>query len=88
MSYTVDKGPAFAAAKGQRPQAFFQTTNGTFGEGTLGSGKRLISMEEVIKRTDALRKPALCHVIDEEFIMTNTMRKEEEDTQAEKVGGS
>ncbi|CAD7937415.1 unnamed protein product [Amoebophrya sp. A25] len=71
-----------------KPKSFFRTTGQEIGAGVkvqIKNKKDLLGAEEVIRRTDDLRKPVKPEVADTDFIMTNTIKKETETIMAERV---
>ncbi|CAD7923298.1 unnamed protein product [Amoebophrya sp. A120] len=66
--------------------SFWRTTQSEIGFGNrVKSKKDLLTPKEVIRRNDDLKKPVRPVVEDTDFIMTNTIKKEADSINAERV---
>lgn len=74
-----------AEKKKKMPGSFWKTTNSDFSAQSLAVTKGMLSVKDVIKRTDDLRKPVRPKVDDEDFVMINTIKLEGQEISAERV---
>lgn len=85
-SAVADEPGSQQPRKAQPSSQYRSTTNTDFSARSLAMERGgLLTMQELLRRNDDLRKPVKPQVDDEDFVMTNTIKKEAEGCQAEKV---
>jgi len=71
--------------KKKMPNSFWKTTNSDFSADSLAEKHGLLNMQQLIRRTDDLKKPVRPKVDDEDFIYMNTVKLEGQEIAAERV---